>query len=158
AGGVADTLGILLALIFTASFVPAFLEPSSAAVLLAKPVPRWALLGGKFVGVLSFVAFQAVVFVGGTWLGLGIATGYWDSSYLFCIPLLLVHFAVFFSFSVFLAVTTRSTIASALGSIAFWLVCFGINIGRHFVVCSTQLAPEAPPGPELLTALIEMTY
>src|SRR5271166_4757294 len=37
AGGVADTLGILLALLWTAGFVPGFLEPASAAVLLAKP-------------------------------------------------------------------------------------------------------------------------
>src|SRR5262249_19752145 len=71
AGFVADTAGVLLALIWSAGFLPAFLEPHSAAVLLAKPVPRWSLLVGKYIGVLVFVLFQATVFVGGTWLALG---------------------------------------------------------------------------------------
>src|SRR5581483_10781747 len=47
AGGVADALGVLLALVWTAGFLPTFLEPSAASVLLAKPVPRWSLLAGK---------------------------------------------------------------------------------------------------------------
>src|SRR5579884_1271747 len=41
AGGVADALGVLLALVWTAGFLPVFLESDSVAVLLAKPVPRW---------------------------------------------------------------------------------------------------------------------
>src|SRR5690606_27075805 len=55
AGWVADTAGVLLVLIWTAGFLPAFLEPASAAVLLAKPVPRWALLAGKYLGVVLLV-------------------------------------------------------------------------------------------------------
>src|SRR5262249_21202581 len=44
AGGVADTAGLLLALVWTAGFLPSFLEPGSVTVLLAKPVPRWSIL------------------------------------------------------------------------------------------------------------------
>ena len=58
----ADAVGLLLALLWTASFLPTFLEPAAVAVLLAKPVPRWQLLVGKFAGVLAFVAFQAARF------------------------------------------------------------------------------------------------
>ena len=36
----ADTVGVLLALLWTAGFLPTFLEPQSATVLLAKPAPR----------------------------------------------------------------------------------------------------------------------
>src|SRR6185295_4846325 len=93
AGGVADTLGLLLALIWTAGFLPGFLEGRSVSVLLAKPVPRWKLLAGKYVGVLSFILAHAVVFVGGTWLAIGLRTGIWDSSYFWAVPILLVHFA-----------------------------------------------------------------
>ena len=57
--------------------------------------------------MLSFVLFHAVIFVGGTWLAIGPATGYWDPAYLLCIPLLLLHFSIFFGFSVLLAVWTR---------------------------------------------------
>ena len=73
AWGVAGTFGLLLALVWTAGFVPTFLEPSAASVLLAKPVARWQLLLGKYFGVLTFVGFQVVLFVVLTWLALGCA-------------------------------------------------------------------------------------
>jgi hypothetical protein len=128
---VAGTMGIGLALIWTAGFLPAFLEPSAATVLLAKPVPRWSLLAGKYLGVLVFFAFQATVFVAGTWLALGVRSDIWDMTYLLCLPVLLVHFAVFFTFSVFLAVWTRSTVTCIFGTLVFWVMCFGMNFGHH---------------------------
>src|SRR5262245_58370631 len=70
AGVLADTVGVLLALLWTAGFLPTFLEPHAVTVLLAKPVPRWSLLVGKYLGVVLFVALHAVLFVAGTWLGI----------------------------------------------------------------------------------------
>lgn len=131
AGGIADTVGLLLALVWTAAFLPTFLEPTAVSVLLAKPVPRWSLLAGKYIGVVVFVAAQATVFVGGTWLALAIRTGVWAPQYLVCVPLLVLHFAIFFSFSAFLAVWSRSTITCVVGSLLFWLACWGLNFGRH---------------------------
>src|SRR5262249_38817323 len=57
--GVAGAGGLLLVLVWTAGFLPTFLDPGSASVMLAKPVPRWSLLLGKFLGVLAFVGFMA---------------------------------------------------------------------------------------------------
>jgi ABC-type transport system involved in multi-copper enzyme maturation permease subunit len=140
AAGVADTLGLLLTLIWTAGFLPGFLAPQAVAVLLAKPVPRWALLAGKYLGVLTFVLAQATYFVGGTWLALGLRTGVWDPTYLVCIPLLLLQFAVFFGFSLLLAVCARSTVVCVAGSIAFWGICWAINFGRHAVMAASTVA------------------
>ncbi len=150
AGGVADTLGLLLTLIWTAGFLPGFLDVRSIAVLLAKPTPRWCLLMGKYCGVLAFVLLHAIVFVGGTWFALGVRTGVWDPSYLFCIPLLLLHFAIFFSFSLLLAVCTRSTVFCVFGSIVFWFLCWGMNYGRHAAVLAAQLAPESTVSSQLV--------
>jgi ABC-type transport system involved in multi-copper enzyme maturation permease subunit len=136
AGGVAGTLGLLLTLVWTAGFLPGFLAPQSIAVLLAKPAPRWGLLAGKYVGVLAFVLAQALLFVGGTWLALALRTGVWDATYLLCIPLLLLQFAVFFAFSLLLAVCFRSTVACVFGSIAFWGICWAVNFGRHAVLAA----------------------
>jgi ABC-type transport system involved in multi-copper enzyme maturation permease subunit len=140
AAGVADTLGLLLTLIWTAGFLPGFLAPQSIAVLLAKPVPRWGLLAGKYLGVLVFVLAQAVLFVGGTWLALGLRTGIWDAAYLLCIPLLLLQFAVFFGFSLLLAVCCRSTVVCVFGSIAFWGICWAVNFGRHAINAAETVA------------------
>jgi ABC-type transport system involved in multi-copper enzyme maturation permease subunit len=142
AGGVADTLGLLLTLIWTAGFLPGFLEGRSVTVLLAKPTPRWVLLAGKYLGVLAFVLFHATLFVVGTWLAIGWRTGIWDGTYLFAIPLLVLHFAVFFSVSLLLAVCTRSTVVCAFGSILFWSIAWAMNYGRHALAARSQLMPD----------------
>jgi hypothetical protein len=131
AGGLADTAGVFLALIWTAGFLPSFLDPNTTSVLLAKPAPRWLLLAGKFLGVLVFVALQAMIFIGVTWLALGIKTGVWDARYWLGVPLLLAHFAMFFSISTLLAVLTRSTTAGVIGTLGFWIACWCINYARH---------------------------
>jgi ABC-type transport system involved in multi-copper enzyme maturation permease subunit len=131
AGVLADTAGVLLALVWTAGFLPTFLEPHAVTVLLAKPAPRWALLVGKYLGVVLFVGLHAVLFVGGTWLGLGVATGVWDGGYWFAVPLLVVNFAVFYAFSAFLAVCTRSTVVAVFGTLLFWLLCWAMNFTHH---------------------------
>ena len=79
--------------------------------------------------MLTFVGFQVVLFVVLTWLALGLRTDVWDMTYWWCIPLLLLQFAVFYSFSVLLAVITRSTVACVFGSVLFWLLAWGINYG-----------------------------
>jgi ABC-type transport system involved in multi-copper enzyme maturation permease subunit len=155
---IAGAAGILLVLMWTAGFVPAFLEPSAGTVLMAKPVPRWLLLLGKYVGVLVFVAFQITVFVGGTWLALGIGTRYWLSAYLWCIPLLLLHFAAVYAFSVLLAVCTRSTIACVIGSVLFWLLCWGMNYAHNFALAMPAVAPGTPPLSPLTQALVDVGY
>jgi hypothetical protein len=139
-GWVAGAAGMLLAMLWTAGLLPAFLQPAAAAVLLAKPVPRWGLLAGRCLGVPAFVGVQALIFLGATWLALALRTGVWDVRYFLCLPLLLLHFAVFFSFSVLLAVATRSTVASILGTIAFWALCAAVNLARHALHVVPDLA------------------
>lgn len=131
AGGLADTIGILLALVWTSSFLPGFLEPASASVMLAKPAPRWALLLGKFAGVVIAVVFQAFLFVLFTWLALGMRTGLWDVRYFVAVPVMFVHFVVFLSVSTCIAVFSRSSVACALGTLVAWFGCFAINLIRH---------------------------
>jgi ABC-type transport system involved in multi-copper enzyme maturation permease subunit len=147
--------GTLLALVWTAGFMPEFLQPANASVLLSKPIPRWALLTGKYLGVLTFVLFETTVFIVGTWLALGVSTGYWVPRYLLGIPLLLVHFASVYSFSVLVATITRSTIACVFGSVGFWAFCLGINYGRH---CLIAFKSDMPPVSPVLGGLAEAGY
>jgi ABC-type transport system involved in multi-copper enzyme maturation permease subunit len=153
AGVLADTVGVLLALLWTAGFLPTFLEPQSVSVLLAKPVPRWSLLLGKYLGVVIFVALHAFLFVAGTWVGLGIGTGVWDGAYLLAVPMLVLNFAVFYSFSTFLAVVSRSTVVAVFGTLVFWVLCWAMNDTRH------RLVGFAPPGnTAAASTLVEVGY
>jgi ABC-type transport system involved in multi-copper enzyme maturation permease subunit len=155
---VAGAAGQILALVWTAGFLPEFLQPSAASVLLAKPVPRWSLLVGKYFGVLAFVALQAIIFFGGTWVALGLKTGFWPAGYLAGIPLLVLSFAFVYSFSALLAVLTRSTVACIFGSVLFWIVCCGTNYGRHATIAMPYLSPDTPRYPASFTALVEVGY
>ncbi|HEV3122539.1 MAG TPA: transcriptional regulator [Isosphaeraceae bacterium] len=155
---VAGAAGTLIALVWTAGFLPEFLQPSAAAVLLAKPVPRSVLLFGKYLGVLVFVTVQATVFVVGTWLALGLCTGIWQHGYLLSLPLLVLHFAIVYSISLLIAVCTRNTVACAFGSIMFWFICFAMNYGRHAAVARPRLAPGLAPFPPLFRNMIEAGY
>jgi ABC-type transport system involved in multi-copper enzyme maturation permease subunit len=156
AGVVADTLGVLLALIWTAGFLPSFLDPRAVSVLLAKPASRGTLFVGKFLGVILFVGVQALLFVAATALALGLRTGVWEGGYWLCVPLLLLHFAVFYSLSALLAVMTRSTAAAIVSALLFWLVCWAMNYGRHALAglelseASAELARAADLGYWLL--------
>lgn len=134
AGVLADTAGVLLALLWTAGFLPTFLEPHAVTVMLAKPVPRWAVLFGKYLGVVLFVGLHALLFVAGTWVAFGMSTGEWDGAYWFAVPLLVMNFAVFYAFSAFLAVCTRSTVVSVFGTLLFWILCWVMNYTHHWVV------------------------
>ncbi len=154
AGWIADGFGLLLALMWTAGFLPSFLGADTASVLLVKPIPRWSLLLGKCLGAVAFVAVQDALFLGGTWLALGLRTGIWDINYLLFLPLLLAHFAIFFSFSAMLAAATRSTTACVFGSILFWLLCWAMNLGRH----SFLVLPELHSAATGFGHTIELAY
>jgi ABC-type transport system involved in multi-copper enzyme maturation permease subunit len=154
----AGTAGLLLALVWTAGFLPTFLEPASATVLLAKPVPRWTLLAGKCLGTVVFMALFGVLFFGGTWWFLGLRTNVWDGGYLLAGVIWLVHFVVIYSASVYVAVVTRSTVLCVFGSVLFWMICLAVNYARHSAVAFRELAPEMP-GPMPITMwMLEPIY
>lgn len=153
AGILADTIGVLLALLWTAGFLPTFLEPHAVTVLLAKPAPRWSLLVGKYLGVVLFVALHATLFVGGTWLGIGISTDVWNFHYWLAVPLLIVNFAVFYAFSAFLAVCTRSTVVAVFGTLLFWILCWAVNMTHHHLI-----AVEMPGMTPMASFLLDVGY
>ena len=148
-------LGTLLALVLTAGFVPEFLQAGNATVLLSKPTPRWALLLGKYLGVLTLLACYVGLYVVGTWLALGLRTGFWVNSYLWGLPLLLLQIAAVYSFSAFLGVCTGSNLVCVFGSVLFWLLCWGMNYGRHMQVA---LESELPAQHFLFRFLVEVGY
>lgn len=155
--GLAGSLGLLLTLIWTAGFVPSFIDPRAASILIAKPPSRRLLLVGKYLAVVAVVAFHSGLYVGGVWLALGFRTGIWDVAFLWCAPALVGQFSIFYGFSVLLAVSTRSTVACVFGTIACWMVCWGMNYGRHAVRAESYQPGEAAYSNVALSA-VEVGY
>jgi len=152
AAGVAGTLILLAA---TAGFLPDFLRPAAASVLLSKPVPRWALLAGKAAGVVAFVAALTGAFVVGTWLALGARTGVWATGYLLAWPLLVAQFAGLHAASVVAATCTRNTAASLFAALACWMACLGSNGARDALRDDSPSAPACAPAAR---AAVEAAY
>jgi ABC-type transport system involved in multi-copper enzyme maturation permease subunit len=155
---VASYIGFILLVLWTAGFLPEFLQPSVASVLFAKPVPRWTLLLGKYLGVITLVAFQVVVFFLGTWLALSIKTGIWRYDYLWAIPLLIINFAVIYSFGVLMAVYTRSTVACVFGCILFWVLCWGTNYGHHMAYALPVLSQGQSQMSSFTYFFVQVSY
>lgn len=131
--GLADVLGVFVTLVATAGFLPTFLDPAAATVLVSKPISRRLQLFGRALGIVLFVALHAGLFVAATAIGVGFSTGLWSSGFWLAWPILLVQFFAFFGFSALIAVATRSTVAAMLGGIFFWVVSWGISFGRNFL-------------------------
>ena len=93
----------------------------------------------------------------GTWLAIGLRTGIWDGGYLYAIPLLVLHFAMFFSVSACLAVWTRSTVVCVFGSIVFWGMAWSINYGRHALTVAADALSTGSFSPGL-TWLLDAGY
>jgi len=136
--------GVILAVIFTAGFVPSMLQKGTLDLLLAKPVRRPLVLVTKYLGGLFYVLIPAAVLVGGCWLAISWRSGYWNFGFLTAIGSLAAVFAVLYSFAVFIGVLTRSTIASILFTIGLWFFCFILNQAHFALNKSPELGLRAP--------------
>jgi ABC-type transport system involved in multi-copper enzyme maturation permease subunit len=130
---VLGSVGIFLALIATAGFFPAMMERGAIEVVLSKPLPRWKLVLGKYVGSLTFMTVQASIFVILTFLVAGFRWNVWLPRYFLVIPLMILMFSYLYSVSTLVAVYTRSTIAVILLTIFAWITFTGVqSAGDYF--------------------------
>jgi len=113
-------VGVILMIIATSSAFPQLMERGAVDVLLSKPISRPKLFLYKYLASMVFVALQAGVFVGLTFLVMGLRWRVWVPRYLLCAPLLVLLFSYVFCVSVFVAVKTRSTVAAILLSLGAW--------------------------------------
>jgi ABC-type transport system involved in multi-copper enzyme maturation permease subunit len=117
---VLGSVAILLALIATAGVFPTLMERGAIDVVLAKPLPRWKLFLGKYLGSTVFVLIQASFFIVMTFFIIGLRWKTWLPGYLLSIPLLVVLYTYVYSVCVLIGVVTRSTITAILLSLAAW--------------------------------------
>lgn len=121
------SIGVFVAILVTAPVIPQTLEPGSLNLLLSKPVNRWTLFISKYLGACAFtIVFSSYLFIG-LWMFFGMRLGIWDSALLFCIPIYVLVFAIYFAVSAFAGVVFRNTIVSVVLSILFWMLCFSVG-------------------------------
>ena len=90
-----------------------------------------------------------------TWLALGVRTRVWDLVYWWSVPLLLIQFAIFYSFSVLLAVVTRSTVACCLRLHSLLASGMGNQLRQRH---GSPLSPQSQYLPASTVGLAQAAY
>lgn len=139
----AGWVGVTIAVIFTAGFVPNMMRKGSIDLLLVKPISRPTLLLYKYLGGLLFVALNAAFLVGASWVVFGFTLGNWNPWYLASAGVLLFYFAVLYSLSVLVGVLTQSPLTAILVTLGFWVFMSVVNLA-YTLVHSNQLSIEMP--------------
>lgn len=126
-------LAAILALISTASVVPEMVASGSIDMLLSKPITRTRLFLTRWVTGLFFAGIQALVFVAASFVVIGVRGGAWEPGLFIAVPTVVVFFSYLYCFCALMGVITRSTVASLLLTLVFWLALFGLQEGEQFV-------------------------
>jgi hypothetical protein len=112
--------GVFGSLLVTAGVIPRTFEPGEIALLLSKPVHRSYLFVTKFLGGCIFTTLYSSVLVTGIWLLLGIRMGSWQHQLLWCIPVYVFLFMVYYSVSAVAGAVWRNSIVSLVLVVLFW--------------------------------------
>ena len=127
-------IATILALISTASIFPDMVSGGSIDILLSKPIGRARLFLTRYLTGLLFVLLQVSVFTIAAFLVIGFRGGAWEPWILISIPLVLLFYSYLFSICALLGTITKSTIASFLITMLFWLMVFGVNSGEQITL------------------------
>lgn len=116
------SFGLFLALFASSGLVPSLLEPGRIELLLSKPVARWHLLLGRYLGNVLIVLANSTWLVGGVWLIFGIKTGIWTPQFLLAIVTTVFLFCVLLSVVFLMGVLFESAALATMVSVALMLI------------------------------------
>ena len=124
---------ILFGILVTAHIMPDLLKAGSLHLLLSKPVSRPLLFLSKFLGGCAFVFLCVIQLVLGLYLIAGLRLDVWNVRMLWCIPVCVFMFAVYYSVSAVTGLRWRSSIVAIGVTCLFWFICFVVGfIGGIF--------------------------
>lgn len=115
------TAGMFLAVFASAGLIPAVFEPGRIELLLSKPVERYHILLGRYIGNLLVIAANVFYLVFSVWVIFGIKTGVWTAGFLWSSVLIVYIFAVLLTVVVLVGVLWESAVVATM-------VTFGIML------------------------------
>ncbi len=144
--GAAYWVGILLCLFATGGLVASLVEPGQADLLVAKPLSRSAILGGRLAGVGLVTLALLTYLLGAVWVVMAAKTGIWSPRFLLAIP------AVWAMFAVLYGVVTLVSVWSGSGPLAL-VVTLGLMFVT-IVLAIPGLEPALSPLVRPVVALL----
>jgi ABC-type transport system involved in multi-copper enzyme maturation permease subunit len=122
---------VLFGMFATAGVLPDALEKGTVDLYLSKPIARWELIVGKYLGAVLAIGANILYFIGILWLIIGVKVGVWDPGLLASIPAMTFVFACLFSVVVFFGVLSRNMAISIIAGFVYLLVIAQLLQGRE---------------------------
>ena len=133
---------MFVAIIITSPMIPDMFQTGSLQLLLSKPLSRNLLFLTKFLGGCIFVAFNIVFLLVGLYLYAGTRLGIWNIGILWCIPLFIFAFMIFYSVSAFVGLIWKNPIICVVITAVFWGVCFGVGLIHFYFDFFLHVQPQ----------------
>jgi ABC-type transport system involved in multi-copper enzyme maturation permease subunit len=130
-GGLAAFLfgfGLFLAIFASAGLIPSIFEPGRIELLLSKPVARYHILLGRYLGNLLVITFNMLYLVTPVWLILGIKTGIWTGQFFYSTLLTVFAFAVLLTIVVVISVLSESATLATM--VTFAVMILGLVVAQ----------------------------
>src|SRR6266851_5681246 len=124
--------GLFLAVFASAGLIPTVFEPGRIELLLSKPVRRYHILLGRYLGNVLVIGCNMLYLVVAVWLILGIKTDIWTNQFLWGILLTIFMFAVLLTVVLLIAVLSESAVLATM-------VTFGVMIAGLIVAKKSRL-------------------
>jgi ABC-type transport system involved in multi-copper enzyme maturation permease subunit len=126
------TAAMFLAVFASAGLIPTIFEAGRIELLLSKPVARYHILLGRYLGNLLVVTLNICYLVAGVWLIFGWKTGVWNRSFLNAILTSAFMFAVLLSAIILVSVLSESAALAIM--IAFGLMVVSPILAQHEIM------------------------
>ena len=105
-----------------AGYIPNMLEAGSIDLLLSKPVRRWQLFFGKYVGGLAVYSVALLLAYVAIFVGVGARTGIWHWPFFGALPMTIFSMALLYAIVGWVGLWTRSTGLSIVLGYVYYLV------------------------------------
>ena len=127
---IVGVFGMIAAILVTSGIIPQMFDPGSITLLLSKPISRSLLFTSKFLGGCAFILLSVSLLIGGLWLIAGVRFGIWNQGMLWCIPIFLFMFLIYYAVSALAGLVWKSAVISVIVTVVFWLACFVVDLAK----------------------------
>ena len=119
-------LGVVVFGVFgTAGVITDALEKGTVDLYLSKPIARWQLLLGKYLGSVAAIFLNILYFIGGLWLIVGLKVGVWNTQFLLSSLLLTYIFASLYAVVTLFGVVSRNMAIALIAGILYLILVAG---------------------------------
>jgi ABC-type transport system involved in multi-copper enzyme maturation permease subunit len=135
-------VGVFVGVIVTSPMIPELFQVGSMHLLLSKPISRTWLLVAKFIGGTVFVALNVSYLLIGFYGLVGLRLEIWNHGILWCIPIFVFVFMIYYSVSVVAGLIWKNAIISIAIVALFWAFTTVIGITHGVMQAIVAVFPE----------------